>query len=232
MTKECPNKKAASNKSTSTTTPPKAPTPSPKSSSSPTTTSVNKTVRIDDRPEVENVPSREEEASSSADRPAPDLKEVLADVGKMLKAMSAGNMKKASVIEVGFEEKLKQVEAAMKTATIASTTSAEGLLDSGASHAMRKASEKEYLKGIPIRVTLAGEDVRDMKQNIQGTVLVKDNGAEVQPIVPLGTIIEELNCRLQWKRGSLRLHHPTKGYIKVIPSTITAQRSAPRTPTP
>ena len=220
MTKECPNKKAAANKTTtpssSSTGAPKAPPSAPRTPTSPTTTSTNKTVRIDDKPEVESVPGRAEGTSSAAEGAAPDLKEVLADVGKMLKAMSTANMRCARVIEAGFEEKICQVEASLKATTTATgETSPDGLLDSGASHAMRMATPDEYHKGMPIRVTLAGEDVKEMKQNLQGTVLVQEEGMKVQPIVPLGSIIEELNCNLQWKKGELKLQHPSRGFLKV-----------------
>ena len=153
MTKECPNKKAAANRTaTATSTSTAAPKASPsaqRTPTSPTTTSTNKTVRIDDKPEVETVPGRAEGTSSSAEGGAPDLKEVLADVGKMLKAMSTANLRCAKVVEVGFEEKIRQVEASMKTAVASEHPSPDGLLDSGASHAMRMATPSEYHQGMP-----------------------------------------------------------------------------------
>ena len=58
----------------------------------------------------------------------------------------------------------------------------KGLLDSGASHAMKQATSAEYQDGIPVRVTLAGEDSRILRQNLHGTVLVEETGRDpVQP---------------------------------------------------
>ncbi|CAE7033302.1 RE2, partial [Symbiodinium sp. KB8] len=178
---------------------------------SPTTTSTNKTVRIDDKPEVESVPGRAEGTSSAAEGAAPDLKEVLADVGKMLKAMSTANMKCARVIEAGFEEKICQVEASLKATTTATgETSPDGLLDSGASHAMRMATPDEYHKGMPIRVTLAGEDVKEMKQNLQGTVLVQEDAyalikeLEQKQVAQLSAQVDSLSARLEVMRAEER----------------------------
>ena len=63
--------------------PPQKPPSTNQQAPSPTS---NKSVRIDDNPQVENIPSR---ATTSSSEAVPDIKEVLADVGKMLKAMQA-----------------------------------------------------------------------------------------------------------------------------------------------
>ncbi|CAE7248000.1 unnamed protein product [Symbiodinium sp. CCMP2592] len=88
----------------------------------------NGTVRVDDRPDVVPVPARTSEYNGNA---GADIKEVLADVGRVFKA-------------VGLEK--------------AKEDGVDGLLDSGASHAMRP-------------------DARILKQNDQGTILVEDQGA-------------------------------------------------------
>ncbi|CAE7797213.1 RE1 [Symbiodinium sp. CCMP2592] len=164
---------------------------------------------------VEAIPPREA-SSSLPSAPPVDLQEVLADVGKMLKSMSATSLKKISVMEMGFKEKLDAVGAQLKTSVVKEEASMSGLLESGASHAMRVATEEEYQKGQPVSVTLAGEDVRVLRQNLQGTVLVRDEeGQVVQPIVPLGPVIEELGCTLKWKKGSLQLFHPKWGMMRV-----------------
>ena len=88
-------------------------------------------------------------------------------------------------------------------------------MDSGASHPMRPAKEDEYQRGEPVQVTLAGEDVRVLRQNQQGTILVQEENAQVQPIVPLGAVIENLGYTLLWSPRNLRLTHPTRKSIKV-----------------
>ena len=93
---------------------------------------------------------------------------------------------------------------------------AGGLLDSGASHPMRVATEVEHEESIPVKVTLAGEEERVLRQNGQGTVLLKPGEAEdSQPIVPLGAVIKDLGCTLQWKDDGIKLRHPQRGQVKV-----------------
>ena len=218
LTKQCPNQKPGPS-SSSTTTPsakasPQTPRTPPPSGTQATAT---KSVRIDDNPEVEHVPARNSSSSATSGDNTPDLKEMLSDVGKMLKQMTAANVKKIAVVEQGFEQKLEEIEAAMKSSIVEVEDDAmDGLLDSGATHAMRVAEANEYENGSSVKVTLAGEDVREMKQNIQGTVLIENDGRQtVQPIVPLGAVIEELDCCLSWQRGSFQLRHPEKGLLKV-----------------
>ena len=91
----------------------------------------------------------------------------------------------------------------------------DGLLDSGASHPMRSATSVEYSGGSPVSVTLAGEGVRVLRQNDQGTILVEKEQGQVQPIVPLGALIQDLGYTLHWGPSFLKLTHPTKGPVKV-----------------
>ncbi|OLP85824.1 hypothetical protein AK812_SmicGene33144 [Symbiodinium microadriaticum] len=218
MTKQCPNQKpqlASSTSATNAKAPPTTPrTPQASATTSATTT---KSVRIDDNPEVAPVPARPQATSAGSSDGAPDLKDMLADVGKMLKQMTAASAKKVTVVEAGFEQKLYEVEAAMKSSIVSvEDEGANGLLDSGATNAMRVARGNEYEQGSSVRVTLAGEDVREMKQNVQGTVLVEDDGvSSVPPIVPLGAVIEQLNCSLWWKKGVFQLRHPLRGVMNV-----------------
>ncbi|CAE7824994.1 unnamed protein product [Symbiodinium microadriaticum] len=167
----------------------------------------SKTVRIDENPEVEHVPAR---ASASSNPEAIDLKEVLADVGKVLKAMSTTTLKKFTVEEVEAQSQERGIATneitphkVTKSATVEEREDEEGtgLLDSGASHPMRPAKLNEYQKGQPVKVTLAGEDVKLLMQNGHGTILVQEEKATIQPIVPLGAVIQELGYTLNWSPG-------------------------------
>ncbi|CAE7386892.1 RE1, partial [Symbiodinium sp. KB8] len=168
-----------------------------------------------------------------------DLKDVLADVGKVLKAMQATSLKRAKVQELQADEfadnGLKEAMARMRkfvdekvvfeddgkeefTRDLGNTeflAPPDGLLDSGASHAMRAATNKAYQSGHPVSVTLAGEDVKVLRQNKQGTILVESEQGPVQAIVPLGAIIQDLGYTLSWGPKHLKLSHPEKGPIKV-----------------
>ena len=212
--KECPNKKAPT-ADASSATPSSQRTGTTRSSASSSTTNAtsNKNVRIDENPQVEPIPARSSSTSASGGDQV-DLKEVLADVGKMLKAMSATSLK---AMRVATDKTKVEMDRMIKTVCEDGVSVEEltGLLDSGASHAMRPAKEDEYSEGLPVRVTLAGEDVRVLRQNNEGTILVQEENAVIQPIVPLGAVIENLGYTLHWTPKSLRLTHPEKQAIKV-----------------
>ncbi|CAE7830743.1 TY5A [Symbiodinium sp. CCMP2592] len=247
MAKECPTKKPSTPSSTSSATPAGTPKAAPSKAPPPTTTppsTSTKTVRIDERAQVQEAPSS---STSTTHETVPDLKEVLADVGKMLKVMTASSLRKFTVkdMESTHGASIRSLTAAEEgngpepagstmatgSGTTRSSQSEEseveeqsegedegprGILDSGASHALKQATQEEYDKGVPVKVTLAGEDTRVLRQNVCGTVLVTNDGNErIQPIVPMGALIEDLGCSLQWNRGRLKLRHPTKGFIKI-----------------
>ena len=68
-----------------------------------------------------------------------------------------------------------------------------GLLDSGASAALRQGTEQEIDSAIPVTVSLAvGEMV--MFRNDSGTLLVRE---AVQPIVPMSAL-PLLGCEISW----------------------------------
>ena len=224
--KECPHKKPNGTPKAAAKAPHGQPAGQAQASSSSTSTATsNKNVRIDEVPQVSPIPARGEERSATNVPGEVDLKEVLADVGKMLKAMTTTSMKAFKVEDATtcttiVQELCDKTEAAETIRVEAAQTTPQdqdrrGLLDSGASNALRSASTEEYDGGVPVKVTLAGEDTKILRQNLSGTVLVDDENDTVQPIVPMGAVIEELGYTLTWKKGLLRLFHPTKGAIRV-----------------
>eukprot|EP00439_Symbiodinium_sp_Y106_P050720 s4375_g6.t1 len=111
-----------------------------------------------------------------------ELKEVLADVGKMLKAMTAvTTIKRAEVKDDPLWARIKAL-----------STKLGCDLDSGASHPMRVAAEVEYDESIPVKVTLAGEEERVLRQKgLLGkwgsrTPFTKDLPADVQAMMVAG----------------------------------------------
>ncbi|OLP89029.1 Copia protein [Symbiodinium microadriaticum] len=209
LQKECPNKKYTPPSSQSGT--PKGGSDKQQNPTSPTSPASTRTVRIDDKPEVTDVPSR---GAAESDHGA-EIREVLADVGRVLKSMTATSLKKLEVNvnpEMRAEDDYEIDEAQIKNVK---TQEPNGLLDSGASHPMRQASHQEYANSAPVRVTLAGEDEKILRQNSKGTILVQEENSRVQPIVPLGAIIEDLGYTLHWTPTKLRLTHPEKGMIRV-----------------
>ena len=91
-----------------------------------------------------------------------------------------------------------------------------GLLHSGASHPLRPGSARELQQCTKVMMTLAGDDTTMLSQNEMGTIVVPPEKApQVQPIVPLGALIQDLGCSLTWTRSHLKLTHPRPGRLRV-----------------
>ena len=88
-----------------------------------------------------------------------------------------------------------------------------GLLDSGATHAMRPRTPNDELR--PTRtaeVTLAGDQKMEFPQTSSGVILA---APEAQPIVPLGSLIRALGYEFVWGRKGCVLRHPERPDVKV-----------------
>ena len=92
-------------------------------------------------------------------------------------------------------------------------TSEKGLLDTGATHAMRGRGRKEVPRGEQVGVTLAGGEQVWMHINDQGTLIHQN--PEVDPIVPVGRVIRELGCSMKWEEDECVFVHPVRGVIPV-----------------
>ena len=86
-----------------------------------------------------------------------------------------------------------------------------GLLDGGATHALRTAEPGEWETSTPTRVTLA-VGAQDLRISPVGTVLSPD---PIAPIVPLGLLVDLLGRRVVWNAGTCQVTHPTRGELRV-----------------
>ena len=176
--KDCPSKKFTPPSSNGNT--PKAGPEKPQHQPQSTSSTTTKTVRIEEKPEVSEVNTQ---AGADGNAVGSDLREVLADVGRVLKSMTATTMKRLGI----SRKELSTPRCAV----------------------MRPNEETEE------KDTLAGEDENILRQNMQGTILVQEEDNKVQPIVPLGALIEGLGYTLHWSPTKLRLSHPGKGTVRV-----------------
>ena len=176
---------------------------------------------------IEEESAAAESLSSQTAPSAADLKALMGEVGKALKAFSPSNMK-TLIIEEGGEEKapkwdcsLANIEHLPQTAhrkmahEEADNTPVEGdtgLVDSGATHALRSGTEAEMQKAINVSVTLAGDEKATLQQSQLGTILVPSPS---QPIVPMGALVEVLGCTIKWTKTALKIWHPKHGHLKV-----------------
>ena len=144
MAKDCINKKSGSPKAATPKTAPQAKAAAQQTSSTTTTsTTSNKTVRI------EEPTSTSGSSAGSQELGAADLKEILADVGKMLKAMSATTLKRARVTKDTLLQRvsdLAEVFIGRSCGDGSEEGRPGGLLDSGASNAMRPADPEKDVK--------------------------------------------------------------------------------------
>ncbi|CAE7842546.1 GIP [Symbiodinium microadriaticum] len=90
------------------------------------------------------------------------------------------------------------------------------LLDSGATHLLRQARDKDEInQANPVMVTLAGDEGKLLHQATSGTILTEPDAEPPQPIIPLGQLTEVLGCRVHWTKGACKVVHPTMGVLKV-----------------
>ena len=87
-----------------------------------------------------------------------------------------------------------------------------GLVDSGATHALREGAQEEMRAAKHVPVTLAGDEKSTLCQSQLGTVLVLH---PTQPLVPMGALVEVLGCSVKWTPKVLKITHPKHGNLKV-----------------
>ena len=94
---------------------------------------------------------------------------------------------------------------------------AYALLDSGATHPMRQAKdEHEWDAACEVQVALAGDNTTSMRLTTSGTLLLPPGrDGLVQPIVPMGAIIQQLGYKLVWSAGSCKLYPPDGRSIRL-----------------
>lgn len=89
-----------------------------------------------------------------------------------------------------------------------------GLIDLGATHPLRPAKKGEDLQKMPIaQVTLASGEKVEFRVS-EGGSMVTTNVA-LEPIVPMGLLVEKLGCLVEWKEDALNITHPKLGPLEV-----------------
>ena len=169
-------------------------------------------------------PKAESEAGSSSTA----MKDLLDEAGKMLRSMdqSPSGSSASSVKEEGedtrkevlekLHQQLKAMQVEIKVFRLNQLVQGkgQGLIDSGATHALRPARKEEKISGYEeVYVTLASGASERMKIS-PGGVMISPNPA-TEPIVPMGLLITKLNCKIKWEGPQLRLVHPKEGEIPV-----------------
>ena len=87
-----------------------------------------------------------------------------------------------------------------------------GLVDSGATHALREGTQEEMRAVKYVPVTLAGDEKSTLCQSPLGIILMPH---PTQPLVPMGALVEVLGCSVKWAPKVLKITHPKHGNLKV-----------------
>ena len=178
--------------------------------------------------EADDSPPAVEGASESSKSEAGGtdvMKELLVEANKMIKGLAVKNGGEASMgrteeVEDGrLEAMQKQIDELRKIRVLRLTKlekfgSRMGLLDSGATHALRGCREGEELSEYEeVLVTLANGEKVPMKMSSSGVMISPD--PQVEPIVPLGFLGGALGYSIRWAGGVMTLVHPKKGKVTV-----------------
>jgi len=142
------------------------------------------------------------------------MKELLEEATKMLKKISkdegGGREEKLSKLQKQLDD-LKTI----RTLRLARLQGGpKGLLDSGATHPLRGRREGESLKGYKeVTVSLAGG--KEIKLHITKEEVMVSRDMDIEPIVPLGLLIDLLGCEATWKDKEMMVWHPSRGRLRV-----------------
>ncbi|CAE7030894.1 GIP [Symbiodinium sp. CCMP2456] len=149
-------------------------------------------------------------ATTNAAVQGPEFQAFMKEVNTMLQRMSRLSSLK---IAESLDPEVNRMEATM--AKFDEKTEAYALLDSGATHPFKPFAEQDFTE--MVQVQLADGQTVDSQQNRAGTLMpVKSAGSKGNPvttIVPLGTLVQELNCTVSWDRHGLRVQHPEHGEL-------------------
>ena len=94
--------------------------------------------------------------------------------------------------------------------------SATALVDTGATHPLRKASSSgEWDSARPVSVNLAGGRRVEMRMTPSNTLLLPVSESGSTTIVPVGELVQTLGYRLDWSRSKCRLVAPDGASMKL-----------------
>ena len=163
---------------------------------------------------------QEEVSPKGAKGEADALQNVLEEAGKMLRSLTV-----ASTGKTGRDAKLEDLQKQLNEMKLwkfgevniskIDFRNEMGLLDSGATHAMKGMREGDDAKDMEtIVVELAGGQRKELLMT-QGKVIIHEE-AGAQPIVPLRLLVDKLDCEVTWTSwGACQMKHPNLGEIPV-----------------
>ena len=181
---------------------------------------MTKAARKEDSPKKEEQ-SVKEETQEGVTASTETMKGLLEEANKMLKNMAMKNQEdeekskdvKLQAMQAQLDE-LKKMKV-LRLSRIAKEEAKYGLLDSGATHAMRGKKKAEKTEAYEkVKVTLADGHQVDMRMAPSG-VMVMEEAEGVEPIIPMSALAGQLGYAIHWAQGKMKLTHPHRSDIKV-----------------
>ena len=173
----------------------------------------------------ESSPSSSRGKEEEGSQEQASMKELLEQANRMLKSLtSTTSTTTASASPTGSEPRDEVVDRLqqqinslkMKVFKLSKVTygSSQGLLDSGATHALRPARQGESLESYKtVPVTLANGQSTQLHMTPGGVMVSKR--ANIEPILPMGLLIQRLGCKVDWGEEGVYLHHPKRGTLPI-----------------
>ena len=164
--------------------------------------------------------AKEEEGSSEQ----ASMKDFLEQANKMLKSLttsasatssttSSANEPRDEVVD-RLQQQLNSLKLKVFKLSQVSFGKSQGLVDSGATHALRPLRPVEPFAGYKtVPVTLANGQQAQLRMT-PGGVMVPER-ADAEPILPMGLLIEKLGCKIEWNSEGVCLRHPQRGILPI-----------------
>ena len=158
------------------------------------------------RREEEQEPREKEAESSKPESVAADsMMELLEKANKIIKSLSTKN----DGVEEGRDKKLAamqhQIDRLRKIKVLRLTklekgAEEKGLLDSGATHPMRRRRSCEDVNNYDkVKITMANGEKVIMRMTPSGIMICDE--MDVEPIVPMSALVEKLGYAINWTEG-------------------------------
>ena len=98
-----------------------------------------------------------------------------------------------------------------------------GLLDGGATHALRTARDEAELESCTLTKVSLALGSAELYLSPVGTLLSRN---AVAPIAPLGALTSELGCRVEWSGDTCVVTHPIRGVLPIVMQNRCPELSA------
>ena len=164
--------------------------------------------------------AKEDEGSSEQ----ASMKDFLEQASKMLKSLttsasatssttSSANEPRDEVVD-RLQQQLNSLKLKVFKLSQVSFGKSQGLVDSGATYALRPLRPVEPFAGYKtVPVTLANGQQAQLRMT-PGGVMVPER-ADAEPILPMGLLIEKLGCKIEWNSEGVCLRHPQRGILPI-----------------